>query len=243
MRDKLKGALIHVLYFSDRAVKQKLFERVAAARKLLLVSAVPPYRVGKSPELLEPFATLEEDFGDALDQVLVIDEGKVEGMWRDPVADLGEVLYPHDAQAASAVARGYCLIDRGAPVAAIRRYGTPKEDEWLLLDALSGCLPGVPRPDPAQRPGKTTRRSTEARPPKPRPTTPPLRQVANNPYQMLGLKPGCTLAIAKKAYRALIVQYHPDKVAHLADEFKALAETRTRAIMQAWKAVRAEFER
>ena len=49
------------------------------------------------------------------------------------------------------------------------------------------------------------------------------------------------MAEAKKAYRALLVQYHPDKVAHLANEFKALAETRTRAIVEAWEAVQREL--
>ncbi|MBX7117315.1 MAG: J domain-containing protein [Myxococcaceae bacterium] len=230
--------MIHVLYIADRQVKPKLFALVGAARKLLLVAGVPPYQSGAANlRELQPFATFEKDFGDALEQVLVVDEGKVEGMWRDPMGDLGEALYPGNASAAATVARGYCLIDRGQPVAAVKRYGTPKEDEWFLLDALSSCLPGVPRPHLSQRPGKNPKRSKSVPPPKP--TTPPLRV---SPYQVLGVKPGCTLAEAKKAYRALLVQYHPDKVAHLAEEFKALAETRTHDITQAWQAVQRELK-
>jgi preprotein translocase subunit Sec63 len=38
----------------------------------------------------------------------------------------------------------------------------------------------------------------------------------------------------RKAYKALIVQYHPDKVAHLAAEFRELAERRTRQINEAY---------
>ncbi len=236
--------MIHVLYVADRQVKPKLFALVGAARKLVLVAGIPPYRSGSAnPRDLEPFATFEADFGDALDQVLVVDEGKVEGMWRDPVGDLGDALYPGHAAAAATVARGYCLIDRGQPVATVKRYGSPKEDEWFLLEALSACLPGVPRPNPSQRPDKIPRRAkgSKSAPPPPKPTTPPLRRDRVNPYQVLGVKPGCTLAEAKKAYRALLVQYHPDKVAHLANEFKALAETRTRAIVEAWEAVQREL--
>lgn len=237
--------MIHVLYVADRQVKPKLFGLVAAARKLLLVVAIPPHRASARPSELEPFATFENDFGDALDQVLVVDEGKVEGMWRDPVGELGEALYPGNAEAAATVARGYCLIDRGRPVAALKRYGSPKEDEWFLLEALSSCLPGVPRPDPTQKPGaKNARRAKgpKTAPPAPKPTTPPLHRDRVSPYQVLGISPGCSLAEAKKAYRALLVQYHPDKVAHLAKEFQALAETRTREIMQAWEAVQSALE-
>jgi len=36
--------MIDVLYFADREVKQKLFARVTQARKLLMVTTVPPHR-------------------------------------------------------------------------------------------------------------------------------------------------------------------------------------------------------
>jgi DnaJ-domain-containing protein 1 len=56
---------------------------------------------------------------------------------------------------------------------------------------------------------------------------------------VLGIAPGTPKDEARKAFRALIAQYHPDKVAHLAPEFHALAERRTREILEAW----AEVER
>lgn len=217
--------MIHALYFTDRQVKQKLFSLVKVANKLLLVSAVPPYRVSENPAELEPFATLEEEFAEVLDQVLVIDEGKAEGMWRDPLGDLGDALYPGDAVTSAKVARGYCLIERGQPRVALPRLGTVKEDERALRQAISRALSGsVP---PTSKPPPTRKPSSPRRP---------------NPYQVLGLTPGCTLAQAKKAYRALLVQYHPDKVEHLAEEFQALARTRTQAINEAWEAVCAELQ-
>ena len=45
-----------------------------------------------------------------------------------------------------------------------------------------------------------------------------------NPYDIL-----------KHAYRLLAGKYHPDKVAHLGDEFKALAEKRFKEIQKAYQ--------
>ena len=36
--------MIDVLYFADKAVKQKLFARVTSAKKLTLVTVLPPHR-------------------------------------------------------------------------------------------------------------------------------------------------------------------------------------------------------
>jgi preprotein translocase subunit Sec63 len=52
---------------------------------------------------------------------------------------------------------------------------------------------------------------------------------------MLGLERGTPLPEARRAFRALIAQYHPDKVAHLAPEFRELAEERTRQLVAAWE--------
>ena len=52
---------------------------------------------------------------------------------------------------------------------------------------------------------------------------------------MLGIPRGTPITDAKKAFRALISQYHPDKVAHLAPEFRELADRRTREILEAWQ--------
>ena len=67
-------AMIEVLYFADREVKQKLFARVTQARKLLMVTTVAPHRAAAAKAHKEPFGSLERNFGDVFDQVLVVDQ-------------------------------------------------------------------------------------------------------------------------------------------------------------------------
>jgi preprotein translocase subunit Sec63 len=55
-----------------------------------------------------------------------------------------------------------------------------------------------------------------------------------DPFEVLGLTASASEDELKKAFRALIVQYHPDKVAHLAPEFRDLAEKRTRELTAAY---------
>jgi len=56
--------------------------------------------------------------------------------------------------------------------------------------------------------------------------------------RLLGLEPGFTPRELVTAYRAAIKLNHPDKVAALADEFKTLAEARTRLINEAYSKLR-----
>ena len=46
----------------------------------------------------------------------------------------------------------------------------------------------------------------------------------DDPYRILGLEPGASPAEIRSAYRRLAARYHPDKVAHLGEEFQRLAE-------------------
>ena len=50
----------------------------------------------------------------------------------------------------------------------------------------------------------------------------------------LGLEPGADMEAIKKAYRTLSMQYHPDKVSHLGEEFRAVAEEKMKEINQAY---------
>ncbi len=231
--------MIEVLTFADREVKQKLFARVTQARKLLMVTTVPPHRAAAAKAHKEPFGSLERSFGDAFDQVLVVDEGGAEGMWRDPVTDLADALYASDARMAYAAAGGYFFVDAGIARAVVKRYGKPEDDAWFLQEALAKLSRHVSPPDPAKKPGRgkpATRPAEGAAKPG------PLRPLGKDPYAVLGIGSGSTLAEAKRAWRALIIQYHPDKVAHLAPEFRSLAETRTREIMDAWTQLQEELE-
>lgn len=58
-----------------------------------------------------------------------------------------------------------------------------------------------------------------------------------SPWEVLGIGRSTPLAEARAAYFRLIAQYHPDKVAALGPELRALAEERTREINRAWELV------
>ncbi|AEI66623.1 DnaJ domain-containing protein [Corallococcus macrosporus] len=57
-------------------------------------------------------------------------------------------------------------------------------------------------------------------------------------WEVLGITPGAPLADARRAYLALVAQYHPDKVAQLGPKLQALAQEETRRIIEAWEYVR-----
>jgi uncharacterized membrane protein YkvA (DUF1232 family) len=54
-----------------------------------------------------------------------------------------------------------------------------------------------------------------------------------SPHEILGVSPGATMDEIKHAYRQLAAQYHPDKVTHLGEEFRTLAEKRFKEIQEA----------
>lgn len=64
-----------------------------------------------------------------------------------------------------------------------------------------------------------------------KPELPPAEAEA---LEILGLEPGASAASIKKAYRRLVLQYHPDKVAHLGAEFRHIAEEKTKEINVAY---------
>ena len=54
-------------------------------------------------------------------------------------------------------------------------------------------------------------------------------------YAILGLTPGAGFSEIKAAYRKLSMQYHPDKVGHLGEEFKKVAEEKMKEINSAYE--------
>jgi DnaJ like chaperone protein len=60
------------------------------------------------------------------------------------------------------------------------------------------------------------------------------RDMAGQHYATLGLEPGADKEEIKKAYRKLSMQYHPDKVRHLGEEFRAVAENKMKEINAAY---------
>jgi len=55
------------------------------------------------------------------------------------------------------------------------------------------------------------------------------------PHEVLGVSSHATLEEIKHAYRMLAGQYHPDKVSHLGEEFRQLAEKRFKEIQVAYQ--------
>ncbi len=56
------------------------------------------------------------------------------------------------------------------------------------------------------------------------------QDAAAKHYATLGLEEGADKDAIKKAYRKLSMQYHPDKVRHLGEEFRAVAEEKMKEI-------------
>jgi len=63
-------------------------------------------------------------------------------------------------------------------------------------------------------------------------------EPAGDPYAILGLPNGASQEDVRTAYRQLAAQYHPDKLAHLGEEFQALAEKKFKIIQSAYEALR-----
>lgn len=54
------------------------------------------------------------------------------------------------------------------------------------------------------------------------------------PHEVLGVSPDADKEEIQGAYRKLANQYHPDKVAHLGEEFQVMAEKRFKEIQKAY---------
>jgi DnaJ-domain-containing protein 1 len=58
----------------------------------------------------------------------------------------------------------------------------------------------------------------------------------------LGLRHGASIEDASAAYRNLAAQNHPDKVAHMAPEFRELAERKMRELNAAYDQIRVFYQ-
>lgn len=57
---------------------------------------------------------------------------------------------------------------------------------------------------------------------------------AEHYYAVLGLDPGASMEEIKKVYRKMSMKYHPDKVRHLGEEFRTVAEAKMKEINAAY---------
>jgi len=62
--------------------------------------------------------------------------------------------------------------------------------------------------------------------------------VPKTPYDILEVPRGASQDEIKTAYKKLVGKYHPDKVVHLGEEFKTLAEKRFREIQAAYESLK-----
>lgn len=62
-------------------------------------------------------------------------------------------------------------------------------------------------------------------------------EAKKDPYSVLGISKGASPEEIKQAYRKLANQYHPDKVSHMGEEFRDLAEKRFKEIQSAYQAL------
>jgi uncharacterized membrane protein YhaH (DUF805 family) len=59
-------------------------------------------------------------------------------------------------------------------------------------------------------------------------------------HHVLQVSPNASNEVIKAAYKTLMAKYHPDKVAHLGEEIKAVAEKRAKEINQAYETAKQE---
>lgn len=64
---------------------------------------------------------------------------------------------------------------------------------------------------------------------------PPGSGEKKDPYMVLGIERGAPPEAIKKAYRELAATYHPDKFAHLGEDFQKTAEKRFKEIHEAYR--------
>ena len=57
-------------------------------------------------------------------------------------------------------------------------------------------------------------------------------------YHVLGIEPTATEEEVKKAYRQMAIRYHPDKVAHMGEEYQKGAKEKFQKVQEAYEAIK-----
>ncbi len=66
---------------------------------------------------------------------------------------------------------------------------------------------------------------------------------SSDPYDVLGVNRGDGLEEIRKHYKEKLLQYHPDRVAHLGRELQEVAEQKTKEITEAFQKIAGERSR
>jgi DnaJ like chaperone protein len=66
------------------------------------------------------------------------------------------------------------------------------------------------------------------------------RSAPSSAYTVLEVDPKASDDVLKKAYRSAAMKHHPDRVAHLGEEFQKDAAEKFKKVQEAWERIRAE---
>ncbi len=122
--------------------------------------------------------------------------------------------------------------ERGVTVTAAPPRGPVPAPEPAREDGPARAEPEVGGPDPAERRRAANRRRTKAAPPADLlGADGPL--TLDRARAVLGVPEGADASAVEHAYRERALRLHPDKVAHLDEEFQALAERRFKELQEA----------
>lgn len=113
---------------------------------------------------------------------------------------------------------------------------------WISRDNYDEAMELLKEDDGGQqgwdwddRPGNwdnSSRQQERQSPPPPPPQQPPQPRTRSC-YEILGLNTNCTQEEVEARRRKLAMEYHPDRVSHMAQEFKDLAHTKMAEINNA----------
>ncbi len=66
----------------------------------------------------------------------------------------------------------------------------------------------------------------------------PSASLPQTPWQLLGIEPDASEDAIEAAYKAQLMQYHPDRVAHLGEDLQRLAHEKTLEIQRAYEQIK-----
>ena len=120
-----------------------------------------------------------------------------------------------------------------------RLDATPRRSNSPQIPPAQRELEGPSHPAAAP-PADTTLTKTDPNVPPPKTASQPSGVASA--FLLLGLQPGASSDEASAAYKSLAAQNHPDKVAHMAPEFRELAERKMRELNAAYDQIRAFYQ-
>ena len=67
-----------------------------------------------------------------------------------------------------------------------------------------------------------------------------FKEDLESAYSVLGVSKDSTDIEIKKAYRKMANKYHPDKIAHLGDDFKEISQEKFKSVSEAYRKIKKE---